>query len=281
MALTETARLIKKAEEQRDHQHRLRPDLRLKTKAEIVEFVHDQGIVSALGGNELPSLISAVLGKPWKPSSKGFKGWLDWWSLKISGERLPTLSGEIERMDDIVATRIFRRTKTLVTGKLWPLIDPIARHQREYQEMSPLESKLLEEIRTEGPIRTDRLRKTLGLEARDKTSLFHRSLTNLESWALIVGSEDPRPERHLHANIWQTWERRTIAKKRSSEISYREAVARLLEEAVKACVIVRDDQIRKWFQWITDTESAKDELVGSKRLLRIGAYVIPAGLQIS
>ena len=281
MPLTETARLIKKAEGQRDIQHRLSPNLRLKTKAEIVEFVHDQGLVSVLGGNELPSLISAVLGKPWKPSSKGFKGWLDWWSLKISGETLPKLSGELERMDDIVATRIFRRSKTFVTEKLWPLIDPIAKQQRKQQVISPLESKVLEKIRSEGSIRTDRLRKALGLGARDKTSQFHRSLTNLESSALIVGSEDPRPERHLHAHIWQTWEARTIGKKRGSEISYQEAVARLLEEAVNACVIVRDDQIRKWFRWTTDTESAKDELVGSKRLLKIGGYVMPARLQVA
>jgi hypothetical protein len=278
LPLTETARLVKKAEEQRDQQHRLKPNLRLKTKAEILGFIHDQGIVSVLGGNELPSFISAVLGKPWKPSAKGFKGWLDWWSLKVSGERLPKLSGEIERMDEIVATRIFRKSKTFVSKRLWLLIDPIVKHQSEHQKFSPLESKLLEKIRSEGSIRTDRLRQTLGLEAKDTTSQFHRALTNLESRALIVGSEDPHPEQHLHANIWQTWENRTDGKKRRSEVSYQEAVARLLEETIRVCVVVRDDQIRKWFRWSSDTELAKDELVGSKRLLRIGEYLIPAGL---
>src|SRR6266704_1864888 len=60
--------LIKKAEEVREKEHRLTPSLLLRTLPDIVEFVHAKGLVSMLGGNELPSMISAVLGKPWKSS---------------------------------------------------------------------------------------------------------------------------------------------------------------------------------------------------------------------
>jgi hypothetical protein len=274
LPLTETARLVKKAEEQRDQQHSLKPNLRLKTKAEILGFIHDQGIVSVLGGNELPSFIGAVLGKSWKPSGKGFKGWLDWWSLKISGERLAKVSGEIERRDDIVATRIFRRSKTFVSEKLWPIIDSIAKYEREHEKLSMLESKLLETIEREESIRTDRLRKALRVEAGG-TSLFHRSLANLESCMLIVGAEDPHPERHLHANIWQTWEHRTRAKKRHSPVSYHESVSRLLEETVKTCVIVKDVEVRKWFRWREETEKAKNELLTSRKIMKVGPYLFP------
>jgi hypothetical protein len=45
----------------------LKPNLRLKTQDEIIEFIHEESLVSALGGNELPSFISAILGKPWRP----------------------------------------------------------------------------------------------------------------------------------------------------------------------------------------------------------------------
>ena len=45
--------------------------------------------------------------------------------------------------------------------------------------------------------------------AKENNSRFHRSLSNLESYAMIVGVEDPHPEKHMHANIWQTWDTRT------------------------------------------------------------------------
>ncbi|HEX4919871.1 MAG TPA: hypothetical protein VFV92_03935 [Candidatus Bathyarchaeia archaeon] len=267
------AQLIKRALARRDREHRLRPSLRLKTIGKIVEFVHDRGIVSVLGGNELPSFISAVLGKSWKPSGKGFKGWLDWWSLKISGERLAKVSGEIERRNDIVATRIFRRSKTLVSDRLWPIIDPIAKYEREHERLSPLESKLLQTIEREESIRTDRLRKTVTTWV--KTPVFHRSLANLESYMLIVGAEDPHPERHLHANIWQTWESRTGAKSRHSTGSFYESVSKLLEETIKTCVIVKDAEVGKWFRWREETEKAKSELLTSNKIRKVGTYLIP------
>src|SRR5207249_12029295 len=200
--------LIGKAQKIRDQEHRLKPSLRLKTQEEICKFIHDRGLVSALGGNELPSFISAILGRPWKPSARGFTGWTDWWSIKISGQPVARASRDIEGRKDILATRIFRRTKTFVSNKLWPILDPIVKHHQDpavkREIFSDIELKILETIGTEGSIRTDRLRKKLKLETKENNSKFHRSLANLESYALIVGVEDPHPERHLHANIWQT-----------------------------------------------------------------------------
>jgi len=238
---------VKKAEEIREREHRLKPNLRLKTRSEIVNFIHDRGLVSVLGGNELPSLISAVMGKTWRPSSKGFSGWLEWWSLKIEGEQIGRISSEIERRDDILATRVFRETKTFVSDRLWPVLDIIVSHQRGFvakgKILSTLERKLLETVGAEGPIRTDRLRKRLKLEAKENNYKFHRSLTNLETHALIVGAEDPHPEKHLHANIWQTWEKRTHGLAGRAHLSYQESVTNLLGESINACVLAREDQI--------------------------------------
>ena len=270
--------LVKKAEDIREREHRLKPSLRLKTRSEIVKFIHDRGLVSALGGNELPSLISAVMGKAWKPSSKGFSGWLDWWSLKIEGERIGQISSEIERRDDILATRVFRKTKTFVSDELWRVLDSIVRHQRELvtkrKILSALERKMLETIGSEEPIRTDQLRRKLKLEAKENNHKFHRSLTNLESHALIVGAEDPHPEKHLHANIWQTWEKRTRNRVEPSTLSYQESVAKLLEASINACVLAREDQIKKWFEWSTDIEAAKENLLQSGRIRRADSYLV-------
>src|SRR6059036_3858257 len=270
--------LVKKAKETREQEHRLKPSLRLKTRSEIVNFIHDKGIVSALGGNELPSLISAVMGKAWRPSSKGFSGWLEWWSLKIEGERIGRISSEIERRDDILATRVFRETKTFVSDRLWPVLDIIVSHQRGFvakgKILSTLERKLLETVGAEGPIRTDRLRKRLKLEAKENNYKFHRSLTNLETHALIVGAEDPHPEKHLHANIWQTWEKRTHGQVGRARLSYQESVTKLLGESINACVLTREDQIEKWFEWRTGIEGAKNNLLQSGKVRRAGPYLV-------
>ncbi|HEV2120949.1 MAG TPA: hypothetical protein VGS11_12705 [Candidatus Bathyarchaeia archaeon] len=250
----------------------------MKTKDDIYEFIHNRGLVSALGGNELPSFIGAILGRPWKPSAKGFTGWNDWWSIKISGEPVARVSREIEGREDFLATRIFRGTKTFVNDELWPILSPIVTHYQDpavkQKTFSELELKLLEAIGAEGSIRTDQLRKKLRLEGKQNNSRFHRSLSNLESYAMIIGVEDPQPETHLHANIWQTWEKRTGRKISRASLPYNEALARLLEKTIDACVLAREDQIGKWFQWSADMEMIKEESLRDEAFVRAGPYLV-------
>src|SRR5207244_12342972 len=114
-------------------------------------------------------------------------------------------------------------------------------HQKlavKQQIRTDIELKILENIRTEGSIRTDRLRKKLELKAKENNSKFHRSLSNLESYALIVGVEDPHPEKHLHADIWQTWDTRTQKKGGRNSLSYSEALGKLLAKTIDACILV-------------------------------------------
>ena len=270
--------LIEKAEEIRIREHKLKLGLRLRTREEVYRFIHNKSLVSFLGENELPGFISAILGRSWKPSAKGFSGWMDWWSVKISGQPVARVSREIEGRDDILAARIFRRTKTFVSKKVWPILDPIVKHHRELVEkgnlLSDLEQGLLKAIDAEDSIRTDRLRKKLKLEAKESNSKFHRALTNLESYALIIGVEDPHPEKHLHANIWQTWETRTRSGIDRAGLSYEKALAKLLEKTIDACVLAREDQVRKWFQWSADMEAAKEELLREGLVIKAGSFLV-------
>jgi hypothetical protein len=258
-------------------EHHLSNALKLRTKTEIVEFIHEKGLVSALGGNELPSLISAILGKQWKPSAKGFTGWLDWWYLKIEGRQVARVSGEIERSQDILACRVFRKTKTFVAKKLWPTLSVIVQHQRELANkgklLSPMERKILSAIESDESIRTDVLRKKLGIEGKENNSKFRRSLTKLENYSLIIGAEDPKPEKHLHANIWQTWEERT-GEIRKRDLSYPEAVEELFEKTLDACVLANENQIPKWFSWSADTETAEKELLRKNRIAHLDSHVL-------
>ena len=270
--------LIEKAEEIRVREHKLKLSLRLRTKEEIYRFINDEGLVSFLGGNELPSFISAILGRSWKPSAKGFTGWMDWWSVKISGQPVAQISREVEGKEDILATRLFRRTKTFVSSRIWPILDPVVKHHRRLVQkgeiLSDIEQQLLKTIGGESSIRTDRLRKKLALDGKENNSRFHRALTNLESYALIIGVEDPHPETHLHANIWQTWETRTRSGIDRSGLFYEKALAKLLEKTIDACVLAREDQVRKWFQWNADMEDVKEELLREGLVIRAGSFLV-------
>jgi hypothetical protein len=203
---------------------------------------------------------------------------LDWWSIKISGQSVAHVSRDIEGRNDILATRIFKRTKTLVSNKVWPIIDPIVKHHQDpavnRKILSELEVKILDFIESEGPIRTDRLRKKLKLDAKENNSKFHRSLTNLESYALIVGVEDPNPEKHLHANIWQTWGIRTQKGKSPASLSYSEALSKLLVKTIDACILAREDQIPRWFKWSSDMEAAQKQLLLDGAILKSGQYIV-------
>ena len=208
---------------------------------------------------------------------------MDWWSIKISGQTVARVSKEIEGREDILATRIFRRTMTFVSNKLWPILDTIVKHHQDptvkRQILSDIELKILETIGTEGSIRTDRLRKKLKLEAKENNSKYHRSLSNLESYALIVGVEHPHPEKHLHANIWQTWDKRTRNGMSRGNLSYSEGLAKLLEKTLDACVLAREDEIRKWFQWSADVQAVKEDLLENETILRADGHLISSRIR--
>ncbi len=268
--------ILGKAREVREQEHRLRPSLRLRTLDEIQRFIHSRGIVSVFGGNELPSVINVILGREWKPSKKGFTSWEDWWSIKISGESAGHALAKLDRERDILGTRIFRRSKTLVSRELWPILDPIVKHHQQlaakHEILSGLERKILKLLDAEGPTRTDHLRAHLKLEGKTFTNRFHRALSRLESYGLIVGYEDPKPERHLHANIWQLWSQRVQSKK--ADLSYEKALTRLLEKTVNACVLASARDVEKWFQWKSEIEQARQGMLKKGTIVEAGSYLV-------
>ena len=270
--------ILRKARLAREQEQRLRPRLRLRTFGEIHEFIHERGIVSVLGGNELPSIISSILGGEWKPTGKGFTSWQDWWSLKISGQSAGRALAQLERTEGILSTRIFRHSKTLVSERLWPILDPIVKPYQElaanHKILSELEWKILKLLDDKGPIRTDHLRSQLELKGKQFTSRFHRGLSRLEAYGLILGYEDPKPKRHLHANIWQLWTRRVHVGK--TPTSYQGALRDLYEKTIDACVVAPVGGIEKWFQWNGYLSETIRDLVIEGNVLEVDGYYATA-----
>ena len=268
--------LLKKAQAVRVQEHRLKPALRLKTLEDVVDFIHTRGLVSMLGGNELPGLVSALMGREWKPTGKGFTSWLDWWNIRISGKNAGHLVADMARRNDIVATRVFRNSKTFVSNRLWPILDPIIRHYQDLagkrKILSQLEWKILQTLGEKGPTRTDRLRTNLNLVGKQHTSSFHRALSQLERLGIIVGYEDPKPEKHLHASIWHLWDQR-VSLPEKTLITYENALAELLERTLDASIFAQEKEVEKWFGWNGELMNAKDVLVAEGRILRAGRFL--------
>jgi len=250
----------------------------LKSLGEAEEFVRNKKLVSVLGGNELPSIVSAFLGREWKPSGKGFSSWLEWWSLKVSGENLGRALAKLERSKVLVPTRIFRKSKTLVSRESWSAIEPVSQYFSsqvpKHGTFSEFETRIFEYIAEKGSIRTDRLREALGVKTKTESVRFHLGLSRLEGFALIFGVEDPNPERHLHANIWSSWKslHREIQPVRS--LSYHEGVGQLLLEALDSAVLASEKEVAKWFQWKQSTLECKEELLNSERIIQAGDFLV-------
>jgi len=280
MASKREEKILKNARSLREEEHKLRPLLRLTTLPQAEEFVQKRGLVSVLGGNELPSIISAFLGREWKPSGRGFSSWLEWWSIKIEGKSLGRVLPRLEQASNVVSNRIFRKSKTLVSRPLWPVVDPIVKRYRDqalkHAIFSELDWKLLEFIDERGPARTDRLRASLDLRDKSKTAQFHDSLSKLECYALIVGAEDPNPERHLHANIWSSWKTKTRHEVGNRSLSYQDAVEQLLLKTIDSAIMALEKDVGKWFQWKRSCLEAKARLLDSGRILQADNFLVTA-----
>src|SRR6266704_7014735 len=97
MASKREEKILKNARVLRAKEHKLHQPLRLTTLSQAEQFVQDRGLVSVLGGNELPSIVSAFLGREWRPSGRGFSSWLEWWSIKIEGKSLGRVLPRLEQ----------------------------------------------------------------------------------------------------------------------------------------------------------------------------------------
>ncbi len=279
MAYPREEKILHRARYLREKKHRLRPSLRLQTIGEIQEFVHKNGLVSVFGGNELPSIISAILGREWKESGSGFASWEEWWSLKISGQNAGHALAQLDRAKDIISTRIFRNSKTLISRSLWPILNSIVKHHlglaARHKILSPLEWRIIKILDNDGSTRTDHLRTRLKLQGATHTPRFHRALSRLETYALIVGYEDPHPETHLHANIWQPWEARVDSKlKEKHGLAYNDAVMELLARTLDAAILAPEKEVGKWFQWKLEALEAKERLLNSGKVLRAGIFLV-------
>ena len=142
---------------------------------------------------ERPSLVTLVVGEPVSGS---------WWGHPRGAEIFAVLSA-LGEDPEVLLTKLVDGKVTLVARRLWPALLAVATAHEHWQTagLSPIATRLLEQVRAEGPLSTDQLaRDTPG---RRELAAAARELER----RLLVHSEQVHTEHGAHARVLDTWER--------------------------------------------------------------------------
>jgi len=238
--------------ERQEQLHRRRPELKIHGSAQTKAMVQELGLVSVNAATDLPNLIDPIVGRRASGAERVYqepatilKGWL------------PSILED----PDILQMKLFSGEATLLARRLWPLVDPLARHfgrqAREGELVSPAGRKILALLDRHGPLRVERIRKELGLRTVTDSKAFKLAREELDSYCLMISWDDPDSPRDPNRVLWETWNRfseRNIDR-RLIPRSIPEALEGLGEAAIKACVMASEKSIARWFPWTKEEAS--------------------------
>jgi hypothetical protein len=223
---------LQELHERRAYECRLTPDRALETIDEAAAWVRERGLVEITPCCSLPSLHIACHEEPYRPGSRGFGAYprtkYPW------GFELPARS-------DIHALQIHRGKRLLVTSEIADLVDPLAREAIDGAEGDG--RLLLEHLAEAGPSTPEEIQEEIGLDAR-------RIRRRLERVAAIVprGITVPTADGgHRHTAELRRWDQ--VFPEPPSDPG---GLAELVVAAVRAAVVVPENEIRRWFSWRVD-----------------------------
>jgi hypothetical protein len=231
---------------ERERACRLRPALALQTLEEAEGFLREHGLLTRTADSALPSLFGACHEEPYKPGSRGFGLWprTKWpWAFELADRPGVHVLG------------IHRGKGVFVTDATAALVDPLAREELARAEdgaFGPDAALLLAHLAEAGPSLLEEVREETELDARRLRGRLER-----------VGAVVARP-------VFLDERRNTSELARWDQVFPTPAaggLAHLFEAGVRAAVVAREDEARRWFSWPVSAELV-DELVESGRLER-------------
>jgi hypothetical protein len=189
-------------------------------RSRVEHALKRHGLVLTQGQWEIPSLADLLAGKP--ITTRGYS-----WDYVPAWD----LCDELEQCAELGRAKLFRGRSTLISKRLWPAVDTLARHARERVRALSAGSEeyaMLEAIEAQPRISGGELREHLGLEAR----AFQRIKGRLEQRLTVFGREREDLDHHTHESCWLPWSASKIATgldRRRSSPDPETATALLLE----------------------------------------------------
>jgi hypothetical protein len=249
----------------RDFECRLTPDRALQTLDEAEAFLRSRGLLTRTADSSLPSLYEACHEEAYRPGSPGFAEWprTKWpWFGKL-GDR------------GYLILAVHRGKNLVVTDGIATLLDPICRAEiKRMRAADPDWRRLLDHLADVGPSNLEDLR--VELELKPKELKLLRS--PLERCGAIVSRslEVTTGAGPVHSSELARWDQ-VYSGPGDGCIHLHHSLQELLHASVRAAVVAREDELRRWFswQWYWD-ETLVDELVLDGRLVRVDGHVAAA-----
>jgi hypothetical protein len=257
----------------RDHECRLTADRALETIEEATEFLGERGMMTRAPDCSLPSLFEACHEEPYKVGGKGFAAWpaTKWW-----------WAGALPSQPGVHSLKIHSGKGLYLSDEGLRLVDPICRAElNRMLEEDPGWARLLVYLADVGPSTLAAIQEDLDLKPKELRSLR----SPLERCGALVSKAMDEPaeagsaevgeggESHIHTSILSRYDQAY-----PDELNPTGGLGDLLVAGVRAAVVAREVELRRWFSWRWLLEDGLvDRLVDDGRLARPATGFIGLG----
>ncbi|MGB2953449.1 MAG: hypothetical protein WBB74_08650 [Gaiellaceae bacterium] len=229
---------LQELEGRRERECRLTPEVALETLDEAEDFLRDRGLLTLMPDSALPSLFGACHEEPYKRGSRGFGLWPKTkypWGIMLQAR------------PGVCFPRLHAGKGLFMTIEIASLADPLCRAElarADAGELGEDATRLLAHLQAAGPSLLDDVKTELGLEPKALRSLRAR----LER----IGALVPREVRlelpdggHEHTTELSRWDQ-IVPEPTAGGLD------ELIVAGVRAAVVARIDEPRRWFSWRAD-----------------------------
>jgi hypothetical protein len=227
-----TAARLRELEERRAFECRLTPDRALDTIDEAAAWVEERGLVEITPCCSLPSLHTACHEEPYKPGGRGFAAY--------PRTKYPW-GFELTARPGLHALPIHRGKRLLVTTRVASLVDPLAR--QALADADGDDRRLLGHLAAAGASTVEELKEELGFDARGLRAVRGRLERTgaVITRSIVVGTGDGG---HRHTGELRRWDQ--VFPDRPAAPG---GLEELVVAAVRAAVLVPENEVRRWFSW--------------------------------
>jgi hypothetical protein len=258
----------------RDYECRLTADRALRTIEDAALFLVERGMMTRSPDCSLPSLFEACHEEPYRPGGQGFASWpaTKWW-----------WAGTLPSRPAVHSLKIHSGKGIFLSDAALRLVDPICRAElARMLDEDPGWRRLLTYLADVGPSTLAAVQEDLDLRPKELRALR----SPLERCGVLVstqilesaGSASAGPAgegegSHIHTSVLSRYDQTY-----PDELSSTGTFGDVLVAGVRAAVVARESELRKWFSWRWLFEDGLvDRLVAEGRLARHEAGFIALG----
>jgi len=256
---------------------RLAKDRALVTLEDAEAFLHDRRVLTQTQDSSLPSLFAATHEPAYAPGKSGFGSWpkTKWW-----------WGAELASRPHVQPLKIHKGKLLLLSSEAAATVDPLCRDalaRAEDGELGADAAAILRHLRAAGASAADEVRQELALDAK----AFRSAREKLEREGALISrafegvSPDPGearpgraevPQMHRHGSTLARWDQSHPHRRKASLAS---ALDELVLLAIRAAVVVQEDEPASWFTWPVPRDTIR-RLLETRRLMRPAAGWVAA-----